>query len=612
MKLPLKIGLIVIVPMIAMMMILFYNLNNKLVTVVKKSAWEKEYKELEKFNSEIDMIFKELKNIVSLISVSSKDEIDDIYQIKIKFEKIFKSMQVVNSLRAISLNGFEIIGFNKQEFFKYTSGKYYFNDEIFQVPLVEDRYFISDPYFLDITGELCVDISKRIIDMNTGKVLGVVTGNFSLSRIYQLINDKLLKRYGVALYNNNTKSFIYKSSSIEDVPNEAFFKKPFGVYNLEIDGQEHTLLHSEYKNMDMELSFYILIKEVELSEEVNKIVHENFYILILIIMISLLILLLMVGYMLKPLNLLTDRIKLKIKKLDYHYKDKETRGDEVIKLNKYFNILDDTIKKDREKLEKFNIKLQQEIEKEVQKSREKDTLLFQQSKMASMGEMLSNIAHQWRQPLSVISTVSSGIKLSQDFGTFDEKEMRKDLDLIIKNTSYLSSTIDDFRQFFKNNDKVLPFEVSEIMDNINSLQSKSMENIGVEFIYEYEEIEILGYKNELIQVILNILNNAKDQLVKQDREKRKLIFLNILKQNGDILIEIKDSGGGIPEDIMDKLFEPYFTTKHQSQGTGIGLYMSQEIITKHFNGSITAQNVEFDFENVNYKGAMFTIKFPHN
>ena len=91
-----------------------------------------------------------------------------------------------------------------------------------------------------------------------------------------------------------------------------------------------------------------------------------------------------------------------------------------------------------------------------------------------------------------------------------------------------------------------------------------------------------------------------------------MIFLNILKQNGDILIEIKDSGGGIPEDIMDKLFEPYFTTKHQSQGTGIGLYMSQEIITKHFNGSITAQNVEFDFENVNYKGAMFTIKFPHN
>jgi len=135
----------------------------------------------------------------------------------------------------------------------------------------------------------------------------------------------------------------------------------------------------------------------------------------------------------------------------------------------------------------------------------------------------------------------------------------------------------------------------------------SFKTHNIEVIENIQKIEITALENELMQAILNIVKNAKDILITMPQEKRRLIFINIYKQNKNIVIEIKDNGGGIPKDIIDKVFEPYFTTKHKSQGTGIGLYMTESIITKHLHGEVNVENIEYVYEDKKYVGALFKI-----
>ena len=134
--------------------------------------------------------------------------------------------------------------------------------------------------------------------------------------------------------------------------------------------------------------------------------------------------------------------------------------------------------------------------------------------------------------------------------------------------------------------------------------------MSIEIIKNSEDVLIKNYENELIQVLINILNNAKDELIKKDSTFQKMIFIKILKEKNGVLLQIKDNAGGIPKDIVERVFEPYFTTKHQSQGTGIGLYMSREIIVKNMNGEITVANVEYTYKNLHFKGAAFEIWLP--
>lgn len=240
------------------------------------------------------------------------------------------------------------------------------------------------------------------------------------------------------------------------------------------------------------------------------------------------------------------------------------------------------------------------------KVKEKDRLLFQQNKMASMGEMLSNIAHQWRQPLSMISGISSSMIVKKELNLLEMEEINSSCERILKNTEYLSKTIEDFRNFFKQEKQKDNFNIlKSINENLNLLKDRLKEE-NIEIILDVDkEAEIFGFKNEFQQAILNILNNSIDAFNLGNNIHRKLILISY---NNKIL-SIKDSAGGIKEEILDKIFEPYFTTKHQTQGTGIGLYMTQEILTKHMNCNLDVKNSTFDYENNTYKGVNFIIEF---
>lgn len=240
----------------------------------------------------------------------------------------------------------------------------------------------------------------------------------------------------------------------------------------------------------------------------------------------------------------------------------------------------------------------------------KDKLLFQQSKMASMGEMIGNIAHQWRQPLSVISTCASGIKFEKEFNQISDERLYESLDLIVENTQYLSKTIDDFRNFFKADKIIEDFCINESILRVLKLLKSSIQNHNIQVETHLNgDLIINGYPNEFLQVLVNIINNAKDALMTQDINARFMNIKTFIK-NKRCVIEVNDNGGGVDETIVSKIFDPYFTTKHKSQGTGIGLYMSHQIVVEHMKGSIYAKNIEFIKDKNNYKGCSLVIVLP--
>ncbi len=258
-------------------------------------------------------------------------------------------------------------------------------------------------------------------------------------------------------------------------------------------------------------------------------------------------------------------------------------------------------------------KLQEQKEiilEEQNKAKEKDRILFQQSKMASLADMLENIAHQWRQPLSAISTNASGLEAEFEFGVLDDEKLKNGLENIINSSEHLSRTIEDFRKFFKPEKQKSLFPISSTIKKTLQIMESKFKSKSIEIIQNIQDTEIESYENELIQVIINILNNSKDALEKI--EDPKYIFIDIYKEKDQLVIEIKDNANGISNDIINKVFEPYFTTKHKSQGTGIGLFMSEELVVKHMKGRICAKNVSYEYNGKEYRGAQFTVKLPIN
>ena len=249
------------------------------------------------------------------------------------------------------------------------------------------------------------------------------------------------------------------------------------------------------------------------------------------------------------------------------------------------------------------------LQKEQQKLiKEKEKILYQQSKMAAMGEMIGNIAHQWRQPLNVISVSASGIKLWIEDDLYSQEDAKDFIEAILNSTNYLSNTIDDFRNFYKDDMDKSDFEVKKIIDKTIGLLKTVFIKEQIKIIYLNEDSLIInGVENQFLQVMINILNNAKDALVENNIED-KIIFIDIYEKENHIYIEIIDNAGGVDEKIIEHIFEPYFTTKHKSLGTGIGLYMSEEIVTKQLDGKIFVYNKAIKYENKDYFGACFKIK----
>ena len=271
---------------------------------------------------------------------------------------------------------------------------------------------------------------------------------------------------------------------------------------------------------------------------------------------------------------------------------------------------DDTIKEvlvigfDVSLLQKKESILQERVEIETKKSWEQNKLLIQQSKMASMGEMIGHIGHQWRQPLNSLGLMFQKLNKAYHENKLNDELMNKSTEKAMRVITQMSKTIDDFRDFFKADKAVHKCTLSEVVNQAYEIIESTLQDKKIILTITYaNDISLLCLKNELSQVILNILANAMDALV-ENRTKDPEISITIEQKGDNAIIIIDDNAGGIPEGIIERIFEPYFTTKEKDNGTGIGLYMSKTIIQKHMNGQLEAYNT--------LCGASFKITLPIN
>lgn len=257
-------------------------------------------------------------------------------------------------------------------------------------------------------------------------------------------------------------------------------------------------------------------------------------------------------------------------------------------------------------------KLQKELKSQntqlkelMKKQQEQEQMMIEQSKMAAMGEMISAIAHQWRQPLNVLALYIQGIEDVYEADEINEEYIDTMVSRSMKQINFMSSTIDDFRNFFTPNKEKEHFSIKKQISKTIDLLLSQLKSHNIEINLDGEECNVFGFPNEFQQVALNIINNAKDAIIesqKKDRELHGVINITCKKEESEFKIIFSDNGSGIDEKIIHKIFEPYFTTKFPDNGTGVGLYMVKEIVQRHYHGLATVMNTN--------KGVEFLLTIP--
>nr|QGT49900.1 hypothetical protein Helico4rc_0190 [uncultured Helicobacter sp.] len=282
-------------------------------------------------------------------------------------------------------------------------------------------------------------------------------------------------------------------------------------------------------------------------------------------------------------------------------------------INNNHLLLERLVDSKTKELQMLNANLQKSIEHEVEQNRQKDLIMFQQARLASMGEMIQNIAHQWRQPLNSLMMLIQSFKTKQLQDKLDTSFVLSQTEYGMKIAQNMSDTIENFRSFFRPDKQKEHFSIiCSINDSIDLLKEQLKEQLITLNILnnvDEENLYILGYQNSFTQVILILINNAMDALKRQTENKESIIEISLERIGYNVFIHFKDNAGGVKLEDKTKVFEPYFTTKHQSVGTGIGLYMAKQIIERQMNGTISVENTHWGKEN-QYFGAEFTIKIP--
>jgi len=259
----------------------------------------------------------------------------------------------------------------------------------------------------------------------------------------------------------------------------------------------------------------------------------------------------------------------------------------------------------QEELKELNRTLEHRIETEVSANREKDSMLIQQSRQASMGEMIGNIAHQWRQPLNVVALHVQELQMRFDEGSLDGSGMGRFTEDVLSVVEKMSTTIDDFRDFFNPNKEKVEFSVETAVATTLSFVESAFKNHSIHLVLEKDAPGMVwGYPNEFSQVVLNILNNAQD-ILNERNPPRKIVRVRLGTVHGRQQVSIADTGGGIPKVIFGKIFDPYFTTKGPGKGTGIGLFLCKTIIERNMGGRITVRNTDLE---PGLTGAEFTVE----
>ncbi len=266
----------------------------------------------------------------------------------------------------------------------------------------------------------------------------------------------------------------------------------------------------------------------------------------------------------------------------------------------YADIITKDLRDKTKELEELNFSLEKKINEAVEEHSKKDKVMAQQAKLAAMGEMVGSIAHQWRQPLNALAMRIQFLEDDFKDGVIDEPYIEEHSVENMKLVNFMSKTIDDFRNFFRIDKIKKEFCIVKALDSVQNLISSQLENNNIKIeITGDENCKIVGFESELQQVIMNLISNSKDVFIEKKQDDGKITII-VKKDNDDVLIILTDNAGGIPKDTISRIFEPYFTTKEEGKGTGLGLYMSKMIIEDNMNGTLIVENTD--------DGALFKLR----
>ena len=542
------------------------------------------------FNQDIKQTPKLLKNV-------KKNERKKLLSDILKYKNSIDTIMILNKNGIVKEVSSKI---NKKVFPGYD----YSNKTIFKEYIRKNKDFLSNIYFSDLADAPLVSYVFEfynyiyIIELNLEFINNLVSN----------LNSSKISDVSISIIDKNGLYILDTSNKLNVKNRNSFFTTKLYKEYISINS-ENSLI--KYFNDSADKYNYVSFKTfnnfswmIIVRENNNNVDKYIFNISLIILFIISLIAFISIMSAKKTANNIVRPIELLILNINKFSSDHSSKIDENIKSD--YNIFKILIK-DFKHMQKSIIENEKSLKLQIVQNQHKDKILNEQSKMAAMGEMIANIAHQWRQPLSAISTAATGLIVQKEFNLLEEEKLVDTCKIINDNAQYLSRTIDDFKNFIKGDRTKKLFNLKGNINSFLHLVASSIKNNHINVVLSLEEdINIDGYDNELIQCFINIFNNSKDILKEKEIEKR-FVFISTLKNENQIVIKIKDNAGGIPSDILPHIFEPYFTTKHKSQGTGLGLHMAYNLIVDGMGGTIEASNVSYEYNNEAYSGAEFII-----
>ena len=545
----------------------------------------------------INIFNQDIKDIPELLKGITNTERKKLLSDILKYKNSIDTIMILNKTGIIeeissktNIKVFEGYDYSQKPIFKeYIEKKNDFLSNIYfsnlaDTPLVSYVFeFHNQIYIIELNLDF---INKLVLNLNPSTISDVSVSIIDKNGLYIL---DTFDKFNVKNRNSFFTTKLYKDNIAINSENSLikYFNESTKKYNY--------VSYMTFNN----LSWMIIVKEN--NNKIDEYIFNVFLVILFIISIIAFIIIMtakkIVNNIVNPLELLT----LNINKFT---NDHSSKIDGNIRSD--YNIFTILIKNFKY-MQKSIIDNEESLKQQIVQNQQKDKILNEQSKMAAMGEMIGNIAHQWRQPLSAISTAATGIIIQKEYNMFEEDKLVKTCSIINDNAQYLSRTIDDFKNFIKGDRTKKIFNLNNNIESFLHLVDSSIKNKQIKIILDLQEdIQIDGYENELIQCLINIFNNAKDAL-KEKNIGERLIFISTYINEDKTIIKIKDNAGGIQPEVLPHVFEAYFTTKHKSQGTGLGLNMTYNLIVNGMSGNIEVKNITYEYEGNNYSGAEFFI-----